>query len=195
MNKRTQAPNQPRGHVFDGIQEYDNDMPRWWVGLFILTVIFAGCYMLWFHGPGVKAQTLVDELHSEQAEIEARRAEAAAARAASGSAPVDLVQLAKDPQSIAAGKEVFTSMCAACHGPEGQGLVGPNLADNFWLHGATLAAVQNTITVGVLEKGMPAWGDVLGAEKITTLVAYVASIQNTNPSNPKASQGEPGVLQ
>lgn len=181
-----------RDHSFDGIQELDNDLPRWWVALFFITIVFAAGYMAWFHvlpGP-----TLAEELEQELDARKAAKAAAAAARPAGEAGAFDFAAATRDPAVIASGKETYGTMCAACHGPEGQGLVGPNLTDDFWLHGATYAAVEQTVTVGILEKGMPAWGEILGADKVRAVVTFIGTIQRTSPANPKAPQGEAGAL-
>jgi cytochrome c oxidase cbb3-type subunit 3 len=84
---------------------------------------------------------------------------------------------------------VFTTNCASCHGPDGGGVIGPNLADHFWIHGGQPADVYKTVVNGVLEKGMPNWGKLLTPEQVQSVVAYVVSIQGSTPANPKAPQG------
>ena len=76
-----------------------------------------------------------------------------------------------------------------CHGPQGQGLIGPNLTDTSWIHGGKLSEIKNTIENGVLDKGMLAWKGVLSPDEINNVVAYVHSLKGTNPPNPKAAQG------
>ena len=84
---------------------------------------------------------------------------------------------------------VFTSYCAACHRPDGGGMIGPNLTDDFWIHGGAPTAIFKTVNEGVLAKGMPNWGKVLKPDQIEGVVAYVQSIHGTNPANPKAPEG------
>jgi cytochrome c oxidase cbb3-type subunit 3 len=100
-----------------------------------------------------------------------------------------LTALSKDPKALAAGKAMFVTTCAPCHRPDGGGLIGPNLTDEYWLHGGTLPEIHKTITDGVLDKGMPNWGKYLKPEQVNALAVYVFSLRGTNPPNPKAPQG------
>jgi cytochrome c oxidase cbb3-type subunit 3 len=188
--KSERRPDTPRNHVFDGIEEYDNDLPRWWVGLFVATVVFAAGYFLYFETPSFKAPTLVDEY-----EATAAAAKAIAAAGAGAPGAFDYAASVGDQAQVAAGRETFEQICASCHGAKGEGLVGPNLTDAFWLHGHKLADLEATVTNGVMEKGMPSWREVLGVPKIRQIISYIKTIQGTSPLNPKAPQGEPGELE
>lgn len=186
--------NKPRGHIFDGIQEYDNDLPRWWVLLFVLTIIFAVGYFSWFELPFFASKSLVD-VYAEESLADQRAASEGQKASAGGSVPAFSYAAAfKDEAMLAAGKETFTQMCVSCHGALGEGLIGPNLTDEFWLHGHTAAEIEEVVINGVPDKGMPTWKDVLGPEKIHQLVVFIKSIQGTAPANPKAPQGTPGGL-
>jgi cytochrome c oxidase cbb3-type subunit 3 len=101
-----------------------------------------------------------------------------------------LIALSKDPAAVAEGKTVFLSTCAACHAQQGQGLVGPNLTDKFWIHGNAPKDLASTVINGWPEKGMPPWGKVLGEDKVRKVVAFVLTIKNTNVPG-KAPQGDP----
>lgn len=180
----------PRAHIFDGIYEYDNDLPRWWVMLFILTIVFAGGYLAWYHGGVFPSVSLEGEYAATVAS-----AKAAAAKKDVAAGAFDFKAAAKDAGVVGAGKELFTTNCAPCHGAAGQGVVGPNLTDDHWVNGATAAAVEKIITAGNLEKGMPAWGEILGRDKIRQVVAFILTIQGTTPADAKAPQGESGHLQ
>ncbi|MCC6317898.1 MAG: c-type cytochrome [Gemmatimonadaceae bacterium] len=168
-------------HSYDGIQEYDNPLPRWWVYLFYATMVFSVLY--WFNigvgiGPGRIAQY---------------DAEVAAARAAhpepAASSSADLAALAGDATALAKGKEVFVTNCASCHKADGGGLIGPNLTDKAWIHGSSLAEIHKTINDGVLAKGMPNWGKLLKPDQVDVVTAYVASIAGTNAPGGKAAEG------
>jgi cytochrome c oxidase cbb3-type subunit 3 len=103
----------------------------------------------------------------------------------------ELAALAQDRSTIALGKQIFTTNCASCHRPDAGGMIGPNLTDDYWIHGGTLVEIHKTVTNGVMEKGMPAWGKLLKPDQIDQAVAYVASLHGSNPPNPKAPEGVP----
>lgn len=173
------------GHEYDSIREYDNPLPGWWVWLFVATIVFSGGYYAFYQlGPG---QTVIAEYEAD-VRLAAERAPApvAGAAAASGSA---LAALQKDTAAMASAKEIFAARCAACHGPEGQGVIGPNLTDEYWLHGARLTDIQKVITEGVPQNGMVPWKEQLEPREINALAAYVASLRGTRPPNPKPPQG------
>jgi cytochrome c oxidase cbb3-type subunit 3 len=173
-------------HQYDGIQEYDNPMPRWWLLTFAGTIVFSGIYLLNV-GPVGKGPGRI-------AEYEAAMAKAAAEHPAPSGGDVSaerLLAVRNDAHEVAEGQKVYAAYCAACHAPDGGGLIGPNLADGYWLHGGTLPAIYATIVNGVLEKGMPPWGKSLKPEQLLEVTAYVASLQGTTPATPKAPQGVP----
>lgn len=170
-------------HAYDGIQEYDNPLPRWWVWIFYATIAFAIMYAFdptgTIRGPG-----RVKEYQQQLAD--------AAKRWPQGSGGVDaaaLVAASKDASVLAAGKVVFGTNCTPCHGPDGGGVIGPNLTDNYWLHGNTLPEIYKTVNDGVLAKGMPNWGKLLKPAQVTAVVVYVKSLEGTTPKTPKAPQG------
>jgi len=180
----TPNPEQDRllDHSYDGIQEFDNPLPRWWVWIFWACIAFAAVYGLVpnnpLRGPGrmVEYNAALAEaarLHPPEAEM----SEAA------------LLALTSDAKTVAAGKQLFVTTCAACHRPDGGGLIGPNLTDDYWLHGGTIAEIHHTIVNGVLDKGMPNWGKMLKPEQVTAAAVYVWSLHGTNPPNPKEPQG------
>ncbi|MBL7826011.1 MAG: c-type cytochrome, partial [Saprospiraceae bacterium] len=100
-----------------------------------------------------------------------------------------LHRTAANPENMAAGKIVFNSYCILCHGHQGQGGIGPNLTDPYWLHGGKPASILQTVVYGVPEKGMPVWGNMLTPKEIGEIVAYIQSIQGSNPPDAKAPQG------
>lgn len=171
------------GHDYDGIEEYDNPLPTWWMVTFLGTIIFAFIY--WIHysfgGP-----SLATELTEAMTVIEAQQA-AHASKALTGD---ELIQAVKDAD-LAVGAEQFSSKCSACHGVELQGLIGPNLTDAFWIHGkGDIADLVHVIKVGVPEKGMPPWGAALTEQEVVALVALIESKQDSNPAGAKPAQGE-----
>lgn len=183
MSQDRQPLDQVRPHVHDGIAEYDNPLPRWWLYGFYATIVFAIAYLSYFHiGEG---RSLNDELERDLAltkELEQKSA------AATGD---DLGAKLKDPAVIAAGKDAFATNCSPCHGAAGEGKIGPNLTDKYWLHGGRPEDIVRTIADGALEKGMPAWKPVLGPTKMVELAAYIMTLQGTNPPGAKEPQGEP----
>jgi cytochrome c oxidase cbb3-type subunit 3 len=176
---------------YDGIQEYDNDLPQWWLWLFYITILAAIVYPVWYHiYPG---QTNEITLAKQMSEIEALRAASDKALVASGSLKKDesaLLALLKDSSRLEQGKAVYTARCAMCHAAEGQGLIGPNLTDNYWIHGAKLEQMRTIVENGVADKGMLAWKGILTPDEIDSVVAFISSLHGTNPANPKAPQGE-----
>ena len=103
--------------------------------------------------------------------------------------PASLLAASKEPKTLALGRTTFTTNCVACHGPEGGGVIGPNLTDDSWLHGGEPKEILHTVTEGVLPKGMPSWGPVLKPEQMRAVVAYVISVHGSHPANPKAPEG------
>ena len=170
-------------HEYDGLQEYDNPMPRWWLLTFAGTVIFSIIY-LFNVGPVGNGDGRIADYEKDM------KAFAAAHPEPTGGASGDaLLALSRNPAEIAAGKETFDKNCAACHAADGGGLIGPNLADNFWIHGGTAEQIYLTVANGVLDKGMPPWGKVLKPQDVLRVTAYVLTLQGTKPAKPKAPQG------
>jgi cytochrome c oxidase cbb3-type subunit 3 len=172
-------------HEYDGIEEYDNPLPGWWVWIFWATIAFSLGYWLYYQigpGPSVIAQ------YDADVRVAAERQAKLAPSAGAASDDVILV-LTKNPQAMASAKEIFTARCLACHGPQGQGLVGPNLTDDYWMHGRRATEILRTISEGVPEKGMVPWRDQLKPEELQMITAYVLSLAGTNPPNPKPPQG------
>lgn len=176
------------GHSYDGIQEYDNPMPRWWVWVFWATIIFVPLYYI-LPSPFGEGEGAVAQYEADVAKHQA----AQPAQAAPTVSDDELTQLAASAAALADGKTVFDANCAACHRADGGGLIGPNLTDDAWIHGGTPTQVHRTIAVGVLEKGMPPWERILKPEQLNHVTAYVLSLKGTNPPNPKAPEGTPAA--
>ena len=175
-------------HNYDGIQEFDNPMPRWWVYLFWATIIFSILYFFNVPGFGVGKGRIADYDRDIAAAASADAKRKAAQPA--GASGEQLAAMTKDASVVALGKQVFGQNCAACHRADAGGQIGPNLADDYWLHGGTLEQIHKTVVDGVLEKGMPPWGKVLKPNQVDAVVAYVYTVRGTNPPNPKAPQGD-----
>jgi cytochrome c oxidase cbb3-type subunit 3 len=175
-------------HEYDGIQEYDNPMPRWWIWIFWATIVFAALY--WLNLPGIgsgKGRLAAYEQEMSQAE-----AKYGARAPAPGSGPSDaeLIAFAQDPAKRAQGRTVYETHCTPCHRADGGGIIGPNLTDDFWVHGGRPTQILHTLNVGVLDKGMPAWGaTVLKPDDVAAVTAYVMSLRGTNPPAPKGPEG------
>lgn len=176
-------------HEYDGIQEYDNPMPRWWLWLFYATILYSVLY--WLNVPGIGTGAgRIAAYEADVASAAAARAQVAASRP--GPTESMLHELAEEEEVVARGRATFAQMCASCHGPDGGGVIGPNLTDDAWLHGGTGLAIHQTVVEGVLAKGMPAWGTMLAPEQVEAVVAYVLTLRGTTPTNPKAPEGVAG---
>ncbi len=174
-------------HEYDGIQELDNPTPAWFMYLFYSTIVFAIVYLMIYHVLGVGQ--LQDEEYKTEMTVANKQKEAFLAKSGSN---IDekSVKLSTDPADIAAGKSVFTASCAPCHGVQGQGVVGPNLTDDYWLHGGSVNDIFKTIKYGVTDKGMPTWEKQLSPKQIADVTSFIKSLHGTNPPNPKEPQGQ-----
>ena len=170
-------------HECDGIREYDNPMPRWWLWMFYASIIFAPLYYVL---PGRLGENGGNVAEYDASVAEYRASRPAAPPTISGER---LLALSKDREAVDEGKEVFTKNCVACHGPDGGGVIGPNLTDNAWIHGGTPSAIHATVVTGVMAKGMPAWERLLKREDLDYVVAYVISLRGTKPATPKPPEG------
>jgi cytochrome c oxidase cbb3-type subunit 3 len=92
-------------------------------------------------------------------------------------------------ENVEKGKKTYLEKCMPCHGDQGQGIIGPNLTDDFWIHGGKLMDIRQVILKGVLDKGMVPWEAVLKENEVQELVAFIYSLRGTNPANPKAAEG------
>ncbi len=173
-------------HAYDDIQELDNPIPAWFMYLFYATIIFAIGYLLnyqVFH----TGQNQYEEYKTEM--VQADIAHKLFLSKNANQVDENTVKLVHDPAIIASGQAIFKTNCVACHGEHAQGNVGPNLTDDYWLHGGKINNLFKTVKYGVLTKGMPTWEKVLSPKQISDVVNYVKSLHGTNPANPKAPQG------
>lgn len=169
-------------HVYDDIEEEDNHLPNWWLFILYATIVFAFAY--WFVYHTAKLRPLPGESYAKAVE------EIVAARIAANPASAEaIVALSRDPEALAVGAEVFRTTCAACHGPNGEGIIGPNLTDNRWIYGYDPETILKGVREGYLTKGMPAWEPILGPEKCVRAAAYVLTLKGTNLEG-KAPQGD-----
>lgn len=175
------------GHDYDGIRELDNRLPPWWVWTFYLTIIIAIGYLYVYHGSDIGLSQ-----HEEYVQAIERGEDQKAAFAARQKNSIDENNLVEvtDTKDLAKAYEIYMANCAACHGPEGQGGVGQNLTDKYWVHGGSLKDIYMTIKNGVPEKGMISWKSQLTPETILKMASYIRTLKGTNPPNPKEAQGE-----
>lgn len=174
-------------HVYDGIEEVNNPLPTWWQWTLYGTIVFAVIY--WFDFEVLKVHRSSRESFEAQAASEAKK-KADEALAMGQITPEVLMSMSKDPKTVEDGRRIFTANCAACHRADGGGVIGPNLTDNYWLHGGKPDQVFKTVREGFVTKGMPPWGPQLGDAKSAAVVAYVLTLRNTNVANGKAPQGD-----
>jgi len=177
------------GHVYDGIEEYDNPLPRWWFGLFLGTFIFAAAYLVVFPGlglwKGVFGWTSVNQLEAEQAKAQAKFDETFGVFA-----KMPIPELAKNPEAMKMGQRLFLNNCAVCHGADASGNFGfPNLTDKDWLYGGTPERIEETITKG-RKAMMPTWGPILGETNIANVVEFVLKRAGREHDEAKAALGE-----
>ncbi|MCD6011833.1 MAG: cytochrome c oxidase subunit CcoP [Flavipsychrobacter sp.] len=172
-------------HNYDGIQELDNSLPPWWKYGFYLTIIVGVIYIYRYHvshdGP---SQTEEFAMEMQQGE------EDKAAYLAKTAGNIDENSVVIDANDIAPGKEIYVKVCAACHLADGGGAVGPNLADEYWLHGGGIKDIFKSIKYGWQDKGMKSWKDDYSPKQLQQLANFVVSLKGTHPATPKASQGD-----
>lgn len=172
-------------HDYDGIQEYDNPLPNWWLTTFFVTLIFGFIY--WIHYGVAGGPTLGDELKVAMTEFKKLK-DSQPDQVESES---DLQAMIAGSEKLSLGKQVYEAKCSACHSADGGGMIGPNLTDKFWIHGnGNLTSLVTVIRKGVLEKGMPAWETMISKDEVIAVTAYVHSLQGTHPATPKPAQGQ-----
>ncbi|GAB4492096.1 MAG: cbb3-type cytochrome c oxidase N-terminal domain-containing protein [Saprospiraceae bacterium] len=174
-------------HAYDGIRELDNRLPPWWVNLFILTIIWGAGYMWYYHWGGSGPSS--EEEYKIQ--VETAKKEIAVALAGKANAIDESnVTALTDASALGEGELIFKNVCATCHGQRGEGAVGPNFTDEYWIHGGGIKNVFKVIKYGVPEKGMISWQTQLKPADIQKVASYILTLKGTNPPNPKAPQGD-----
>ncbi len=174
-------------HSYDGIRELDNVLPPWWVALFYLTIIFAVVYLAHYHL--FKTGDLqIAEYHQsiQKADLEIE------AYMATMKAMVDekTVTRVSEAGLLADGEKIYLGNCVACHGIQGEGGVGPNFTDEYWIHGGSINDIFSVIKYGVPSKGMISWRAQLSPTEIQNVSSYLLTFQGTDPPNQKEPQGE-----
>ncbi len=174
-------------HKYDGIEELNNPVPGWFNFLFYGTIVFGAIYLYIYEFSGIGG-TQRDEY---VAEINLAETERLASLKKMGAAiDENTVVVDQTPAVLENGALLYGAYCKSCHGDAGQGTVGPNLTDEFWLHGGSVNDVFKTIKYGVVDKGMVAWGKNMSPKNISDITNYILSLKGTNPPNAKAPQGE-----
>ncbi len=171
-------------HELDGIREYDNPMPGWLLAIWWGSLIFAAGYLMFYalsFGEGSMEAEYRGETQAAVAEVQAYFD----ANPIVPPSPAQLLAGAANAAVVDVGATRFARSCAACHGDRAQGLIGPNLTDDRWLHGGTVEQIFQTVSKGWPAKGMPPWGRAVTPDELAALVAYIRSLQGSNPPNAK----------
>lgn len=209
-------------HDYDGIKELDNDLPRWWVWLFWLSIIWGLLYMIYYHvfhigylqedewkremNPNYVRTTeadtkllgILDSYHSPLfkpgGDITPRQLALGEGlpefvEETAESDTVDYIMLT-DNAELQAGKAIYVKNCVQCHGAAGEGGIGPNLTDDYWIHGGQFNDVVKSVKYGYPAKGMIAWRTFLKPEELIQVSSFVRTLHGTNPPNAKAPQGD-----
>lgn len=174
-------------HDYDGIKELDNNLPPWWVYLFYICIVFGVIYFARYEVFGGDDQEMELKKEMAQAKIDVEEY----LKTAPDLMDEKTVVLLTDAPSLEAGKEIFTTNCAACHRADAGGQIGPNLTDNRWILGGGIKNLFHTITNGGRDgKGMISWKGTLKPKEIQKVASYILSLQGSNPKEPKEPQGE-----
>lgn len=172
-------------HEADGIRELDNQLPRWWVWLFNFTIFFAGAYLLWYHV--FDRGALMDQEYRQEMVVGDKLKQAALNRFEK-----EMLSLApsQDPAVVEEGSQVFKVNCVACHRDDAGGLVGPNLTDDYWIHGGEFKDTLQIISNGVPEKGMVTWKALLKPTQVYAVASYIYTKRGSNPPSPKPPENQ-----
>ncbi len=173
-------------HDYDGIRELDNSLPPWWKYGFYFTILISIAYM-WYYHAGGNGPSSYDEY---VAEVQKGEEDKAAYLAKAGNNVDEHTVKMGDAASITAGATLYQSSCAACHAADGGGGVGPNLADDYWMHGGSISDVFKSIKYGWPDKGMKSWKDDFSPKQLADIASYIKSLNGTQPAAPKDPQGE-----
>lgn len=174
-------------HSYDGIVELDNHMPPWLANVFFITIAFGVIYFTYFTVLGL-GKTQIEE-YEEELRIAAIEAEQRSALALS-SIDENTVVFDNSIAALNSGKSIFDANCAACHASDGGGGVGPNLTDEYWIHGGSINDIFKIVKYGVITKGMIPWQDQLSPEEMQNVSSYILTLVGNTPANPKAPEGE-----
>lgn len=177
-------------HEFDGIRELANRPPFWLTFLFLITVLFAYTYLINYHyfkrSPN-QAQEYAIAMAEPEEEDESTEASADAGPAV---AALDLTVPLTDASNLSTGETIYMTNCKVCHLAKGEGQTGPNLTDEYWIHGGSYEDIIKVVSNGVIEKGMIPWKNQISKKQIAQVSSYILTLQGTNPPNAKAPEGE-----
>ena len=179
-------------HELDGIKEYDNPMPGWLMAIWWGSLVFSAAYLIFYALSFGEGSMEAEYRGDTQAALTAVQAHYDANPLVTPS-PAVLLAGVKNAAILDIGAARFTRTCASCHGAQAQGLIGPNLTDDRWIHGGSVEQIFQSLAKGWPAKGMPPWGRVLKPEEIAALVSYVRSLQGSNPPNARPAEGDPVV--
>ncbi len=172
-------------HEADGIKELDNNLPRWWVWLFYLTIVFSVVYLGYYH------VFRAGDLQAAEYDKEWKKGEEIKSSAiAKFESSLGALEPSKDPLILGKGQQTFVALCAPCHRPDGGGLVGPNLTDDYFIHGSNYVDSLKVIINGVPEKGMITWRGLLKPSEVQAVASYTYTLRGTKPPNPKPPENQ-----
>lgn len=174
-------------HAYDGIKELNNPIPAWFNVLFFGTMIFAAGYLFYYHIGGYG--DLQDQEYAKEI-VKAQAEKAAFLEKSSNAIDENSVKFDNTATVLEEGKGLFNTNCVVCHGDKGQGVIGPNLTDGYWLHGGGINNIFKTIKYGVPDKGMISWEKTLSPKQISAVANYIISLKDTHPAGAKAPQGD-----
>jgi cytochrome c oxidase cbb3-type subunit 3 len=166
-------------HNYDGIQELDNNLPRWWVWLFYITIAFAAVYLLYFH------VLCAGDLQAAEYDKEMKAGTAIKGAAMTTfEASIPTLTPSTDAAVLDNGRQIYTKLCAPCHRADGGGLVGPNLTDSYWIHGSNFTDNVSLIWQGVPAKGMITWKNYLKPQDINSVASYIYTLRGAKLATP-----------
>ncbi len=181
--------NQTTGHAYDGIEEYDNPLPKWWFQMFVITLVFTAVYLILYPGLGSYKGLLGWTSHN-QLEREQEKAAASYSEIFGRYAAMPVEEVAQEPAALKMGTRLFANNCAVCHGADAGGNYGfPDLSDNDWLYGGTPEKIKETITHG-RAGAMPAWADIIKEEGVVNVSEYVLSLSGQDHDAAMATKGK-----
>lgn len=179
-------------HNYDGIEELDNNLPPWWLWMFYISIAFGIFYVIFYHFSPFKMSNVQQyDIEMAEAAIQVKEYK----KLKGDMVDEENLEALTEEADLALGQGIFINSCAACHRPDGGGSIGPNLTDDYWLHGGDISHVFKTIKYGVPEKGMISWKSQLRPTEMHQVASYILTLRGTNPENPKEAQGELMVYQ